>query len=230
MGGLEELADGDSKRRRRWNKVTIRGLGEKKTGRNLSRLFVFGFAGLVVCGAAFCFWPTMAGSKQTDGVRVVTRSDLVLSGILYAEDNPSALVNTQVVYEGDVIDGARVVDIRKGEVEFEESGRSWIQRLPDVGEGVISGVPVLLQLGSPACPPCRRMQPILGKLRSKYSGKFQTRYIDVQKDRAAAAKHGVRSIPTQIFYDREGREVFRHVGFYSEKEIVAAWAKLGVKL
>ncbi|MHC4154471.1 MAG: thioredoxin fold domain-containing protein [Planctomycetota bacterium] len=230
MGGLEELADGDSKRRRRWNKVTIRGLGEKKTGRNLSRLFVFGFAGLVVCGAALCFWPTIKGSRKTPSDGAEVKSDLKLSGVLYTEDNPLAVVNTEIVHEGDVIDGARVVEISRRQVEFEKSGRRWIQRLPDMDEGVSSGGPVLLQLGSQKCPPCRQMKPILDKLRSKYAGKFKTKYIDVRKDRAAGEKYGARAIPTQIFYDSEGREVFRHVGFYSEKEILAAWEKLGVKL
>ena len=230
MGGLEELGDANSKRQRRSIKATIPGLSEKKTGRNLSRIFVFGFAGLVLFGAALCFWPTIKGSRKASSAGAEVESDLKLSGVLYTEDNPLAVVNTEIVHEGDVIDGARVVQISRRQVEFEKSGRRWIQRLPDMDEGVSSGGPVLLQLGSEKCPPCRRMKPILDKLRSKYAGKFQTRYIDVRKDRAAGEKYGVRAIPTQIFYDSEGREVFRHVGFYSEKEILAAWEKLGVKL
>lgn len=230
MGGLEELGNGDGKRRVRSNKATIPGLSEKKTGRNLSRIYVFGFAGLVLCGAAFCFWPTMKGSGKTPSAAVEIDSNLELSGVLYTEDNPLAVVNTEIVHEGDVIDGARVVEISRRQVEFEKSGRRWIQRLSDMDEGVNSGGPVLLQLGSEKCPPCRRMKPILDKLRSKYADKFKTRYIDVRKDRAAGEKYGVKAIPTQIFCDSEGREVFRHVGFYSEKEILAAWEKLGVKL
>ncbi|MHC4625164.1 MAG: thioredoxin family protein [Planctomycetota bacterium] len=230
MGGLEELSNGGSKRRRRSIKATIPGLSEKKTGRNLSRLYVFGFAGLVLCAAALCFWPTIKGSRKASSAGVEVKSDLKLSGVLYSEDNPLAVVNTEIVCEGDVIEGARVVEISRRQVEFEKSGRRWIQRLPDMDEGVSSGGPVLLQLGSEKCPPCRKMQPILDKLRSEYADSFQTRYIDVRKDRAAGQKYGVKAIPTQIFFDSEGREVFRHVGFYSEKEIVAAWEKLGVEM
>ncbi len=72
--------------------------------------------------------------------------------------------------------------------------------------------------------------PILNELRDEYAGKFQIRHINVWKYRAAGAKYGVRAIPTQIFFDNKGREVFRHVGFYRKKDILATWKKIGVKL
>ncbi len=97
-------------------------------------------------------------------------------------------------------------------------------------KGAGSSALVLLQLGSRTCPPCRQMTPILDELRAKYATKFQIRYIDVRQDTAAGSKYGVRKIPTQIFYDRNGKEVFRHVGFYSKKDILGTWIKLGVKL
>lgn len=99
-----------------------------------------------------------------------------------------------------------------------------------VEKGVSSGLPMLLELGSHKCPPCRQMIPILDELRAKYAAKFQIKYIDVRKNGAAASEYGVRKIPTQIFYDRNGKEVFRHVGFYSKKDILATWLKLGIKL
>jgi len=56
------------------------------------------------------------------------------------------------------------------------------------------------------------MMPILNELRDEYAGKFQIRYIDVWKDRAAGAKYGIRAIPAHIFFDNKGREVYRHDG------------------
>jgi len=47
-------------------------------------------------------------------------SKLVVQGILYTRDNPSAIVNGQVVYEGDMILGVTVIEINKDSVEFEE--------------------------------------------------------------------------------------------------------------
>ena len=45
--------------------------------------------------------------------------NLVVKGILYNEDNPSAIVNNQIVYEGDKISGATIIKINKDSVEFE---------------------------------------------------------------------------------------------------------------
>ena len=99
-----------------------------------------------------------------------------------------------------------------------------------VDEGVSSGLPSLLVLGSPGCPACRKMTPILKELRAKYAGKFQIRNIDVWKNEAAGEKYGVGKIPTQIFFDKNNKELFRHVGFFSKKDIVKTWKRLGVRL
>jgi thioredoxin 1 len=37
-------------------------------------------------------------------------------------------------------------------------------------------------------------------------------------------------IPTQIFYDAAGRELFRHEGFFGKDDILAKWKELGVSL
>ena len=73
------------------------------------------------------------------------------------------------------------------------------------------------------------MMPILNKLKADYSGKFQIRHIDVWQNKDAGAEYGVRKIPTQIFYDKNGTELHRHIGFYSKKEILATWKSLGYK-
>jgi len=44
-----------------------------------------------------------------------------------------------------------------------------------------------------------------------------------------APKYGIRGIPTQIFYDKDGKETFRHSGFFDKKSIVEQLVKLGVK-
>ncbi|OQB50030.1 MAG: hypothetical protein BWY02_00970 [bacterium ADurb.Bin157] len=40
-------------------------------------------------------------------------------------------------------------------------------------------------------------------------------------------QHQIRSIPTQIFFNELGEELFRHVGFISEDDILAKWAIVG---
>ncbi len=88
-------------------------------------------------------------------------------------------------------------------------------------------LPKLLDLGAKSCIPCKMMAPILDDLKVNYADQFETVFIDVWENREAGLKHGVRSIPTQIFFDAEGQELFRHVGFLSKEDILAKWKELG---
>jgi len=93
-----------------------------------------------------------------------------------------------------------------------------------------TGLPRLLELGSDSCRPCQMMQPILAELRTEYPGKLQVDFIDVWKDESAGQRYGVQAIPTQIFFDAKGKELFRHVGFYPKEEILAKFKELGILL
>jgi hypothetical protein len=53
--------------------------------------------------------------------------ELIVTGILYSPDNPAALVDTQVVHEGEQISGATVEKIEKDGIQFERNGRRWKQ-------------------------------------------------------------------------------------------------------
>ena len=87
----------------------------------------------------------------------------------------------------------------------------------------------LVDLGATACIPCKMMAPILVEVRREYEGKAAVIFIDVWKNPAPARQTGIRAIPTQIFYDKAGKEVGRHEGFLDKKGIVAFFERLGVK-
>ena len=89
--------------------------------------------------------------------------------------------------------------------------------------------PALVDVGAKQCIPCKMMEPVLEELKAEYAGVLRVEFIDVQVDPQTATKLGVRGIPTQIFYDRDGNEVKRHEGFMSKGDIVAMLEKLGVK-
>lgn len=91
-------------------------------------------------------------------------------------------------------------------------------------------LPRLIDLGAGKCIPCKRTKPILAELTREYADQFTVVFIDVWEDKAAAEPYGIRLIPTQIFYSAEGKELFRHEGFYGKKEILAKWRELGVAL
>ncbi len=90
-----------------------------------------------------------------------------------------------------------------------------------------SGLPRLVDLGADKCIPCKMMAPILEELESDYAGRLQVDFFDVWKDPAAAEHYGVKMIPTQIFFDPDGKELFRHVGFFSKPDILKKWNELG---
>ena len=52
---------------------------------------------------------------------------LVVKGIVYSDDKPSAVVDNQIVHQGDKISGATIVRINKNDIEFEMDGKKWTQ-------------------------------------------------------------------------------------------------------
>jgi thioredoxin 1 len=91
------------------------------------------------------------------------------------------------------------------------------------------GMVTMVDLGAKKCIPCKMMAPILEKLEKAYAGRAAVIFFDVWEDPAPAKHFGIRTIPTQIFFDKEGKEVYRHEGFLSEKEIVTRFTDMGVK-
>ena len=73
------------------------------------------------------------------------------------------------------------------------------------------------------------MKPILDDFMVNYGEAFKTEFIDVWENPDAGQKHGIRAIPTQIFYDAGGNEKGRHEGFLDKQSIVNRFAELGVK-
>ena len=100
----------------------------------------------------------------------------------------------------------------------------------DVGAPQSAALPRLVDLGADKCIPCKMMAPILDELKTTYAGQFEVEFIDVWKNPDAGKPYGIRSIPTQIFIDASGKELFRHEGFFPKEDILAKWKELGVEL
>jgi thioredoxin 1 len=92
----------------------------------------------------------------------------------------------------------------------------------------VAGMVTMVDLGADRCVPCKMMAPIIAKVKKDYEDRAAIIFLDVWKDPGLGKKFGIRAIPTQIFYDRDGKEVFRHLGFMDEKSMVATLQKLGV--
>ncbi len=93
-----------------------------------------------------------------------------------------------------------------------------------------TALPRLVDLGADKCIPCKMMAPILKELTKEYAGRLKVEFIDVWKSPDAGKAYKISLIPTQIFFDAAGKELFRHEGFFSKQDILAKWKELGVSL
>jgi len=93
-----------------------------------------------------------------------------------------------------------------------------------------TGLPRLVDVGADQCIPCKAMAPILESLRREYAGRLRVDFIDAWKHPEQVVPFRVYGIPTQIFLDPAGRELYRHIGFFSKEDILATWRLLGYPL
>jgi thioredoxin 1 len=101
---------------------------------------------------------------------------------------------------------------------------------PSVPQEVpVKDMVTMIDLGAPFCPPCKAMAPFLEKLEKEYKGRAAIVILDVGKAPELSERFGITEIPTQIFYNKQGKEVIRHKGFMSEEAIVKQLKKIGVK-
>jgi len=90
----------------------------------------------------------------------------------------------------------------------------------DLKIALISGKPVLVDFGSNKCIPCRQLRPILKEVEKEMAGKAHVLVIDVYNFGKLARENRVQLIPTLIFFDSSGKELFRRMGVWDKDSIV----------
>jgi thioredoxin 1 len=88
-------------------------------------------------------------------------------------------------------------------------------------------LPQLIDFGAGQCAACKMMDVVLDELARDYAGKLTVRYVDIHEQEAVTKQHAIRMIPTQVFLDAQGNELFRHEGFISKDDILKKWNELG---
>jgi thioredoxin 1 len=88
-----------------------------------------------------------------------------------------------------------------------------------------------VELGSVRCIPCKMMQPIMKDIEKDYAGQVKVVFYDVwtPEGEPFAESYKIRVIPTQVFLDKEGKEYFRHQGFFPKDELIKILQQKGVK-
>ena len=88
------------------------------------------------------------------------------------------------------------------------------------------GMVTMVDLGAKSCIPCKMMMPVMEAVEKEYEGKAAIIFIDVWENPDQSKKYSLRAIPTQIFYDKDGKEVYRHEGYFDKKAISEILDKL----
>lgn len=88
-----------------------------------------------------------------------------------------------------------------------------------------------VELGSVNCIPCKMMQPVMADIEKEYGDSVKIIFYDVwsKAGKPYASKYKIQAIPTQVFLDKNGKEYFRHLGFFPKEEIYKVLDKQGVK-
>ena len=89
-----------------------------------------------------------------------------------------------------------------------------------VANATASGLPTIAEFGATTCASCREMKIVLEGVARKTTGKAHVLVVDVSKDYEAAQAFRIRLIPTQVFFDAQGKEVGRHMGKLSEADVI----------
>lgn len=102
---------------------------------------------------------------------------------------------------------------------------------PDTDEGLRKALktqkPVVVDFGASMCIPCKKLRPILRELSREYSGKAHFLIIDVYESRSLAREYRIQLIPTLIFFNSQGKEIYRHMGFWEKDSIVKKLKEVG---
>ncbi|OGS43376.1 MAG: hypothetical protein A2539_07695 [Elusimicrobia bacterium RIFOXYD2_FULL_34_15] len=124
-------------------------------------------------------------------------------------------------------------ETKKTEVKsFEEPKQNAKKIEKVIPQEAVRPIVTFIELGSVRCIPCKMMQPIIEEIEKEYGDKgVKIVFYDVwtEAGRPYGEQYGIQGIPTQIFLDKNGKEFFRHVGFFPKEEIVEVLKSQGIK-
>lgn len=84
-----------------------------------------------------------------------------------------------------------------------------------------SGQPTVVEFGSDSCASCRQMKVVMDAVAQRAQGRGHVLVMDVIKDASLQQPYRIQMIPTQVFFDAQGREMHRHMGPLSEAQVLA---------
>lgn len=99
----------------------------------------------------------------------------------------------------------------------------------DLKKALASGKPILVDFGANSCIPCRQLRPILKEISIEYREKAKILVIDIYQYQHLAREYKIVVLPTLVFFDSKGKEVFRQVGMMDKERIIAKLKEIGME-
>ena len=97
-----------------------------------------------------------------------------------------------------------------------------------INEALKNKLPSMVDFGAGTCMPCIQMKPIIEELQKELKDKANILLIDVNEQQVLTRKYKIMLIPTQIFFDATGAEIYRHVGFFPRDSILVNLKNAGL--
>ncbi|MFA4903082.1 MAG: thioredoxin family protein [Desulfobaccales bacterium] len=83
-----------------------------------------------------------------------------------------------------------------------------------------TALPVLLEFDRKFCPICRASEIVILAVKEEYPGQFQVRKLYMDEDEAWFRRFKVAIVPSQVFLDPAGQEVYRHEGVFKKEDLI----------
>lgn len=81
-------------------------------------------------------------------------------------------------------------------------------------------IPQILEFDRKLCPVCKAAEQALQAVRVMYPGQFEVRQIYIDEEERTFRRYRVDVVPTQVFLDTTGKEVFRHEGMFPKEKLI----------
>jgi thioredoxin 1 len=161
--------------------------------------------------------------KKTGKKKLITLG-LLIAAIMITVEFQKFMARRVPVCE----DGVCVIPADRAAVKV--IGPQTVPLMPPARSDSERPLPQLIDFGDELCASCKMMEVVLDELARDYDEKLMIRSANIHEQEALTEKYAVRMIPTQIFLDAQGNELFRHEGFISKENILKKWAELGFDL
>ena len=89
------------------------------------------------------------------------------------------------------------------------------------------GKPLMVMVGKTKCIWCESMAPQIKEIKEQYP-KTVIYYVNVDKDPLGAINNNISALPVQLFFDKNGKEVARNVGYLGKDDIMEYLRNYGV--